>query len=168
MVIWITGLSGSGKSTIGQEIWLRLREIEPNTVLVDGDRIREVLGLDKGDENYTIAARQKVAERIYELCRWLDEQKVNVVCCTISLFEDLHRLNRKNLSNYFEVFMDVPLDILKRRDFKGLYSGKIPNVVGLDIPYSKPLNPDLTIDNSEDRESLNIFVERILEQALMK
>jgi len=166
MVIWITGLSGSGKSTIGREVWRQWREFAPNTVLVDGDEIRAALGLDGDEYFYTLEGRRDVARRISGLCRWLDGQQINVVCCTISLFEEIHRSNRDTLSEYFEVFVDVPMDILKKRDAKNLYDGSQNNVVGFDLPFTKPGAPDMRIDNSADRSDIGEFADRIIEQAV--
>lgn len=166
MVIWITGLSGSGKSTIGRLVWKRWREQAANTVLVDGDEVRAALGLTTDDYYYTLEGRLEVAGRICALCEWLDGQQINVVCCTISLFEEIHRRNRENQSRYFEVFVNVPLEILKKRDIKGLYGGDQSNVVGIDLPYEIPANPDLTIDNTGGTDKLDVFADDILRHAL--
>ena len=165
MVIWITGLSGSGKSTIGREVWRRWRELAPNTVLVDGDEIRDALGLDGDSYYYTLEGRREVAHRITGLCRWLDGQRINVVCCTISLFDEIHIRNRQELSDYFEVFIDVPIDVLKKRDKKNLYDGSQTNVVGLDLPFAAPSSPHMTIDNTAERTEIGEFADRICAQA---
>lgn len=161
MVIWITGLSGSGKSTIGREVWRRWRALAPNTVHVDGDEIRGTLGLDGDSYYYTLEGRREVAHRITNVCRWLDVQRINVVCCTISLFDEIHIRNRQELSEYFEVFIDVPIEVLKQRDKKNLYDGSQINVVGLDLPFAKPASPHMTIDNAADRSELGNFADRI-------
>ena len=133
----------------------------PNTVYVDGDEIRETLGLDGDSYYYTLEGRQEVAHRITSLCRWLDVQKINVVCCTISLFDEIHIRNRQELSEYFEVYIDVPIEVLKRRDQKNLYDGSQMNVVGLDLPFAPPASPHMTIDNAVDRSELSNFADRI-------
>lgn len=161
MVIWITGLSGSGKSTIGREVWRRWRELAPNTVWLDGDEIRDALGLDGDSYYYTLEGRREVAHRITTLCRWLDCQQINVVCCTISLFDEIHIRNRQELSKYFEVFIDVPIEVLKTRDKKNLYDGSQTNVVGLDLPFAVPTSPHLTIDNTLERMELGHFARKI-------
>ena len=168
-MIWLTGLAGSGKTTIGRLLHQRWKETAPNTVLVDGDEVRETLGLTGDETLYTLAGRRRVAERIAALCAWLDRQDLNVVCCTISLFEDLHESNRRSFSRYFEVFVDVPLSVLQRRDANGLYSraqrGEIRNVMGVDLPFNPPAAPDMTIDNAEDRDELGPLADRILASA---
>jgi cytidine diphosphoramidate kinase len=120
LVIWLIGLSGAGKSTIGKALVGEWREIAPNTVLVDGDEVRELFQDSIGKSRYSIAARRKSAERMIRLCRWLDQQGMNVVCCTLSIFHDLQEANRENYSSYFEVFVKVPLEVVVREDVKGI------------------------------------------------
>jgi len=169
MVIWITGLSGAGKTTIGRHVHAMLKDKAPNTVLVDGDEIRRVFGWHQDENYFTLDGRRRVAERIAELCGWLDRQGINVVCCTISLFGFLHERNRKTFSRYFEVFVDVPLETLFRRDVKSLYAGarrgEIRNVIGVDLPFAPPLNPDLVIDNRADGIDAERVAERVLAAA---
>jgi len=169
MVIWITGLSGAGKTTLGHAVFGKWQAIAPNTVLVDGDVVRELFKLDGSPELYTLEGRRKVAMRIHELCVWLDSQGINVVCCTISLFGDLHDINRRTFSKYFEVFIDVPMDVLRRRDNKNLYarafSGEMPDVVGVDLPFLPPAAPDLHIDNSDDLENFHDLARDVLTAA---
>jgi adenylylsulfate kinase-like enzyme len=169
MVIWLVGLSGSGKTTLGREIARQWRLRSPNTVLLDGDEVRELFAQDRDADAYTIAGRRKNAERMVALCKLLDRQQINVVCCILSIFPDMRSENRRRFSHYFEVFMDAPLDILQKRDVKGLYasarSGKAGNVVGLDIPFEKPESPDLTIDSSADSADIEELAAYVLGQA---
>ena len=169
MVIWLTGLSGSGKTSIGRQLCDLWKAEAPNTVLVDGDDIRRLLGLQGGEKHYTLDGRREIAGRISDLCAWLDRQGLNVVCCTISLFADLHQHNRDVFSRYFEVYIDVPMDVLYRRDDKNLYAralrGEIQNVIGVDLPFTPPASPDLVVDNSRDGADPRAMAAHILEQA---
>jgi len=155
MVIWLIGLSGAGKTTIGKCVYREWKKHEPNTVLVDGDEIREIFSRNNSDSDYSLDGRRKNAERIKQLCAWLDRQGINVVCNILLLFGDVSDWNRENLSGYLEVYVSTPLDVVKERDSKGLYSaaekGEMKNVVGVDIPFPPPASPDITIDNSESR-----------------
>lgn len=170
MVIWLTGLSGSGKTTIGVLVTSLWREQADNVVHLDGDDIRRVLGLDGSDDLYTMDGRRMVAGRISDLCAWLDGQGINVVVSTISAFPEIQQRNRATLSHYVEVFVDVPMEVLARRDIKGLYadagSGKIANVVGVDLPFDPPAAPDMIIDNRMDRDDLQDVAADILAHAL--
>ncbi|PKO46933.1 MAG: adenylyl-sulfate kinase [Betaproteobacteria bacterium HGW-Betaproteobacteria-22] len=169
MVIWLIGLSGAGKSTLGHEVAKQLRDVKPNTVLLDGDELRKVFAHDQGDDPYTVQGRRINAERIVALCEMLDSQGIHVVCCILSIFPDMRLENRKRFSRYFEVFMDAPIDVLMERDVKGIYAaarrGEVTNVVGIDIPYERPANPDMTIDTSKGGADIKQLASMVLEQA---
>jgi adenylylsulfate kinase-like enzyme len=169
MVIWLIGLSGSGKSTLGAEIYTQLRNIKSNTVLLDGDEIRKIFSFDRGDESYTIQGRRLNADRIVAICEMLDKQEINVVCCILSIFEDIRAANKKRFAQYFEIFMQAPLEILKQRDVKGLYAaaakGEISNVVGIDIPFEPPTSSDIVIDTSKSNTNIPQLASNILELA---
>lgn len=169
MVIWLTGLSGAGKTTIGRVLYRMWKAMAPNTVLVDGDAVRHLVRFNTSDDAYSQAGRHAAASRYCDICAWLDAQDINVVCCTISFFEDLRERNRRNLSKYFEVFISAPMDVLKRRDSKKLYEralrGEIRNVVGVDQPLMPPASPDMVIDNSRDRQDFSDIAGEILKRA---
>src|ERR1700683_1640462 len=147
-VYWITGLSGAGKSTVGKELWRRLRAIGHAAVLLDGDTVREAIAEDLG---HTAANRRQSAMRNARLCRLLSSQGIDVICPTISLFHDVQRWNRANIPGYCEIYLRVPMDELRRRDPKGIYAaahrGELRDVVGLDVPAELPESPDLVLDN---------------------
>ena len=169
MVIWLTGLSGAGKTTIGRHVFQLFKERAPNTVLIDGDEIRRLFRWHEDECFFTLDGRREVAERIAELCAWLDRQGINVICCTISLFKHLHERNRETFSNYFEVFIEVPMETLFERDGKNLYAqarrGEIKNVIGVDLPFSPPKNPDLVIDNGVAGADPRRFAQQILTES---
>lgn len=148
IVFWLTGLSGCGKTTIGHTLTLALRENGRHVVFLDGDILREITGDIFGHNR---EQRLQASFLYARLCRMLAKQHVDVVCATISLFREIQEWNRKNFSRYFEVFIDVPLSELVRRDSKNIYAqvkaGKLQNVVGLDIPADFPKTPDLVIKN---------------------
>ena len=166
MVIWLIGLSGSGKTTLGREIARQLRARQPNTVLLDGDELREVFAHGRGDEAYTVEGRRVNAERMVALCRLLDGQGIHVVCCILSIFPEMRDGNRGRFSRYFEIFMDAPLAVLEARDTKGLYAGarqgKTRNVVGIDIPFERPTRPDMVVDSSGDTADVERLAAEIL------
>ncbi|PLY08709.1 MAG: adenylyl-sulfate kinase [Arcobacter sp.] len=155
MVIWITGLSGSGKTTISREVYNSLKEDYPNTVLLDGDIIREALNHSYG---YTIEERRVGARQIHGLCNMLDKEGMIVICATMSLFYEIHELNRNKFSNYIEVFLDVDMDELVKRDKKQLYSkalcGTEDNVVGVTLDYDQPKTPHLHLTNNKVEERI--------------
>lgn len=160
VVIWLIGLSGAGKTFIGKSLYERIKIKHANTVFLDGDLIREVMGNDLG---HSLEGRRKNADRICRLCRLLDQQGINVVCSILSLFHESQEWNRSHLKEYFEVFIDTPMPLLQqRRDlYQKALSGEIKNVVGVDIPFNPPKNPDLVIKNAS-ASSPDPFVQEIL------
>lgn len=147
-VYWITGLSGAGKTTIGKLLYKKINESYPNTVFLDGDTLRKVFGDDLG---YTKEERRKCAMRYSRLCAMLQEQDMNVVCCTISMFDSVREWNRENIRNYKEIYVKVSMDTLLIRDQKGLYSGiaeeEQKEVAGIHVEAEEPKHPDLILYN---------------------
>lgn len=161
-VIWLCGLAGSGKSTLAMALNERLRAKFDNVIYLDGDESREIFGHFSYDKN----GRIDMAIKRSKLANFLSKQGQIVIVSTISLFNEVYEFNRANLQNYFEVFVECEFDELKRRDQKGLYtkalSGKIANVVGVDIAYDAP-SPNFTINNTKtidlDKKSALILSE---------
>lgn len=153
MVIWIIGLSGAGKTTIGREVHRQWQTVAPGTVFVDGDDIRGIFDQNRGPDAHTIEGRRQNAQRIGRICEWLDRQGINVVCSILSLFEDQRLQNRTSFSRYFEVYIRAPMETLVARDVKNLYrpalDGRISHVVGVDIAFAEPTSSDLVIDNGD-------------------
>lgn len=150
-IIWITGLSGSGKTTIAQEISSNLRAQGKAVVLLDGDELREIFGASTlNEKNHGRASRLLLAMQYSNLCKMIGAQGITVVIATISMFDEIHEWNRKNLSGYFEVYIKVSQDELRRRDPKGIYrkfdSGEIKNVAGIDLKVDEPKSPDLILE----------------------
>jgi len=172
MVVWLIGLSRAGKTTIGRELYRQWKDLEPNTVLIDGDEIRAIFQHDVDESFYALDGRRKNADRICQICAWLDRQEINVVCCILSIFEESRQWNRINLSEYFEVYIEVSFDRLIDRDNGRLYNlalkGKLKNVVNVDIPFHEPDNPDYVFNNSEPREDFSLVAADILQRAKEK
>lgn len=169
MVIWLIGLSGAGKSTIGREVYKLAKAKRSNTVYIDGDEVRAIFAQDKGPADYSVEGRRKNGERISELCAWLDRQGIDVVCAILSIFEDQRQAMRSRLSKYFEVYVSVPFEQLVKNDSKGIYrkaaTGEVGEVVGVQIPFVPPSTPDLVVDNSGFQESPRAIAERVLQAA---
>lgn len=148
-VIWLTGLSGAGKTTIAEAIHAQVKPHLPELVLIDGDIIRDLFGTGLG---FHEAARHEQIGRIQRLSRMLAEQGLVVLVAALYAHPDLLAWNRQNLPGYVEVYVNTPLDLVRSRDVKGLYAkaaaGAMPNVVGLDIPWHVPASPDLVIDGN--------------------
>lgn len=113
---------------------------------------------------YTEEERHKSAERNVRLCKLLADQGIDVVCCTISMFDDIRKWSRDNNSQYFEVYLEVPLDILKKRNQKNLYADSQDELVGLGVGMEEPKSSDLRIINDGTIEP-SIIADRILEES---
>jgi adenylylsulfate kinase len=165
MIIWLIGMSGAGKTTLGQKLHDRLEPENRSLVYLDGDTFRKIFSDEVG---HTIEGRRKNAERISHFCQFLDDQKIHAIAAVLSIFPEWQEWNRENFSEYFEIFLDIPLPTLKARDSKGLYSGgaegTIKDVVGIDIPFPRPQHPDLVIDEALQDQGPDICVQRILDQ----
>ncbi|MDE6603797.1 MAG: adenylyl-sulfate kinase [Lachnospiraceae bacterium] len=152
ILYWITGLSGSGKTTIGNRLYYELRQEKENVVLLDGDVLKNIVGRDLG---YTEIDRRKRAVQYARICKVLTDQGIIVICCTIAMYDEVREWNRKNNKSYVEIFLDVPMDVLIKRDQKGIYSqyenGKIKNVAGIDIQVEFPKSSDLILKNDGSR-----------------
>lgn len=161
-VVWITGLPGSGKTTIAQEVFRIVRMRTPAVVRLDGDLFREVMGHDLG---YSMEDRLRNAWRLARMCKLLSDQGLHVVCATVSLFRELHEWNRANLPRYVEVYLRVTRETLIARDQKGLIrkaiTGELGNLIGIDQPFDEPAEPHLVIDNNDGADSPETSAARI-------
>jgi adenylyl-sulfate kinase len=148
ILYWITGLSGSGKTTVGNRLYYELRQDKDNVVLLDGDLLKSIVGDELG---YSESDRRKRAFKYAKICKMLTDQGIIVICCTIAMYDEVRDWNRKNNKAYVEVFLDVPMEVLVQRDQKGLYSqyhkGKASNIAGMDLQVEFPRNPDLILKN---------------------
>jgi cytidine diphosphoramidate kinase len=151
MIVWLVGLSGAGKTTIARELHRQWQARDPATVLIDGDEFREIFKHDQKPAAYTTAGRRINGERIAAMSAWLDAQGINAVVSILCIFPDILAANRDRFVGYFEVFVDAPMADLEARDGKGLYAaaraGEMADVVGIDILFPTPEQPDLVIRN---------------------
>lgn len=146
-VYWITGLSGAGKTTLAVRLVELLRARGLPVVFLDGDELREVFGAAAANQlNHGREGRLALAMQYAHLCRVIAAQGLTVVISTISLFREVHAWNRAQLPGYFEVYLKVPVEELRRRDPKGIYrrydSGEISHVAGLDLAIDEPESAD--------------------------
>ncbi|MDZ4662413.1 MAG: adenylyl-sulfate kinase [Pseudomonadota bacterium] len=164
MVIWITGLSGAGKTTIAKALVGEMRNRNLTVVSVDGDLVREIVGDPQIKHDYQ--SRLTNAYRICRFAKALDAQNFWVVVSTMSLFSEIHEWNRKNFIGYTEVLIQVDKEVLKNRNARNLYSsfekGTMKDVVGFDLAAEEPKNPDLIIQNNIDHTDFNSHVNAIL------
>lgn len=145
-VIWFTGLSGSGKSTIANALEKELHSQGKRTYILDGDNVRQGLNKDLG---FTDADRVENIRRVAEVAKLMMDAGLIVMTAFISPFRAERQMARELIGkeNFIEVFMDTPLELCEQRDPKGLYkkarNGQLPNMTGINSPYERPENPDL-------------------------
>ncbi len=150
-VVWLTGLSGAGKSTIANLVEKKLLARGRHTFLLDGDNVRHGLNKDLG---FTEADRIENIRRVGEVARLMSDAGLIVITAFISPFRAERDMVRAMMAEdeFLEVYVDVPLEVAEQRDVKGLYAkaraGEIANFTGIDSPYEPPENPDMRIDTT--------------------
>jgi bifunctional enzyme CysN/CysC len=148
-VVWFTGLSGSGKSTIANLVEKKLHALGRHTFLLDGDNVRHGLNRDLG---FTDADRVENIRRVGEVARLMTDAGLIVLTAFISPFRAERRMVRELMAQdeFLEVYVDTPLDVAESRDVKGLYkkarAGQLKNFTGIDSPYEPPEAPEIVVD----------------------
>jgi adenylyl-sulfate kinase len=158
--VWLTGMSGSGKSTTGRLLEQRLLARGAKVEVLDGDVVRthfsKGLGFSQEDRNENI-------RRVGFVCELLSRNGVIAIAAVISPYRAARDSVRERIPNFVEVYLECPIDVLVARDVKGLYkkalAGQIPNFTGVSDPYECPLSPEVTIHS--DREQAEEGVEKI-------
>jgi adenylylsulfate kinase len=166
-VIWMTGLSGSGKTTIALGLERHLHNLGYLTQVLDGDNIRSGINSNLG---FTEEDRTENIRRIAEISKLFVNCGIITINCFVSPTREI-RKNAKNIigeKDFLEVYVNTPLEICEQRDVKGLYkkarAGEIKNFTGIDAPFEPPLNPDIEIktENKTVEESVQELADKIL------
>ncbi len=166
-VLWFTGLSGSGKSTIANRVESRLNLAGVHTVTLDGDNVRHGLNKDLG---FSQQDRVENIRRVAEVARLMTDAGLIVLCSFISPFRAERELARGTVppGEFMEIFVDTPIEVCMRRDVKGLYrralAGEIKDFTGVDQAYEPPIDPEVIV--GRDGETLDRSADKVLE-ALM-
>jgi adenylyl-sulfate kinase len=163
-VLWMTGLSGAGKTTIALILEQTLRERGLKVERLDGDVVRESLTRDLG---FTAEDRAKNIERVTFVAKLLSRNGVGCICSFISPYQHVRDHVRENTTNFLEVFIDAPLETVIERDVKGMYkkaiAGEIPNFTGISDPFEAPENPDIHVrtDQQTPEESAQVILDKL-------
>jgi len=166
-VLWFTGLSGAGKSTIANLVEKKLVRMNRHTFLLDGDNIRHGLNKDLG---FTKADRVENIRRVGEVAKLMTDAGLIVLTAFISPFRAEREMVREMMrpGEFFEIFVDTPLEEAERRDVKGLYkkarAGQLANFTGIDSPYEPPKDPDIRIDTTKitPEQAADLIIERLI------
>ena len=148
LTIWFTGLSGAGKSTIGQRVATSLREQGLSVEVLDGDEVRQTLSAGLG---YSKEDRDINIRRIGFVAELLTRNGVVAITAAISPYSDTRAEVRRRIGRFIEVYVSCSIDVLSERDVKGLYkkalAGEIAHFTGVSDPYEAPENPDVIVDS---------------------
>lgn len=144
IVFWITGLSGSGKTTISKIIHKDVVKKFGPTIIISGDELREIFKL----KGYGKKERLKIGVSYSKICKLITKTKVNVIIATVGLFHELHKYNRKTLTNYVEIFIQSKIHKLIKNKKKIFYKRKTQNIWGIDIKPEYPKNPHIKVINN--------------------
>src|SRR6266566_1833036 len=159
--IWLTGLSGAGKSTIAHLVERRLKEGGVKVEVLDGDVVRTHLSKGLG---FSREDRDTNIKRIAFVCGLLTRNGVICVCAAISPYREARAWARQEIGNFVEVYVRCPVDVCRERDLKGLYkladAGKIPDLTGVNDPYEEPESPELVLET--DKQTIAECTDRIL------
>jgi len=151
-VIWLTGLSGAGKSTIALQLTEKLKQLAYKVSIIDGDQLR----LQYNNLGFSNEDRIKQIHRAIDLAKQQFNVGLFVIVALISPFESIRKIARETIGkeNFIEVYVNTPLSICEERDTKGLYKkarlGLIKNMTGIDSIYDAPMKPEITIDTSNE------------------
>ena len=170
IVIWFTGLSASGKSTIANALDLELNKRGLRTYILDGDNVR--MGLNK-DLGFSPESRKENIRRISEVAKLFADSGTIVMTAFISPYKKDRESAREVIdSDYVEVFVNTPVEECINRDPKGLYkkaiAGEIKGFTGIDAPYEEPLNPEINLENLSIEKSVEILINYLKQQCIIK
>ncbi len=155
-LIWLTGLPGAGKTTVGQALYKRRKAFRPDVVRLDGDELRRIFD----DHDYSVEGRLVYGLKVCRLCQYLVGQNLEVICCVVGMKEIFRQWNRENIPCYCEVYLRISEATRLHRNQKGLYGQASPNnVVGKDILMEEPSQPDLVFNNDGEYRPEQIALE---------
>ena len=169
-IIWFTGLSASGKSTIANALDLELNKRGLRTYILDGDNVRMRLNKDLG---FSPESRKENIRRISEVAKLFADSGTIVMTAFISPYREDRKSAREVIgSDYVEVFVNTPVEECINRDPKGLYkkaiAGEIKGFTGIDSPYEEPLNPEINLENLSIEKSVEILINYLKQQCIIK
>ena len=170
LVVWFTGLSGSGKSTIANELDVELNKRGLRTYILDGDNVR--MGLNK-DLGFSPESRKENIRRISEVAKLFADSGTIVMTAFISPYREDRDSARDVIGkDYVEVFVNTPIKECIKRDPKGLYkkaiAGEIKGFTGIDAPYEQPLSPEISLDNLSIEDSLGVLMDLLRTKCIIK
>tara|TARA_B100001939_G_C16794510_1_gene552814 strand:- start:139 stop:651 length:513 start_codon:yes stop_codon:yes gene_type:complete len=143
-LFWITGLSGSGKSSLAGKVFEFIKKKYGPTIILSGDDLRRIFNFNKFDKK----SRLEYALSYSKFCKQITDQNINILFSTISMYHKVRSWNKKNIKNYIEIYIESDISELIKFRKKSFYRKKLKNIVGKDIKAQLPKNPDIKIINN--------------------
>ena len=159
ILFWITGLSGSGKTTIAKKIESHILKKYGPTITVSGDDIRKIFDFKK----FSKKERFFYAMTYSKFCKYVTDNKINVIFSTVSLFHKVRKWNRSNISNYIEIYIKSDINKIIKQKKKFFYKGNYKNIIGKNIKAEFPQSPHVIIKNNFNR-STNVLSKELIKK----
>ena len=163
ILFWITGLSGSGKTTIAEKIINSISKKYGSTITISGDDLRKKLNFNKFSRKHRLI----YALSYSKFCKYLIDKNINVIFSTVSLFHKVRKWNRAHINNYVEIYIESDIYELIKRKKKFFYKGNYKNIVGKNLKAEFPKSPDIIIKNNFTN-SLNKLSQELLRKIKIK
>ena len=157
ILFWVTGFSGSGKTRLSKKILSQIRKEYGPTVLFSGDDIRRIFKL----RGYTNKDRFEIVMKYCKLAKFITGQNVNVIFAVIGMMDEIRKWNRKNITNYVEIYIKSDLKMIIAKKQKNIYHNNKKNIVGLDIKPDFPKNPDIILVN-DFKKNIKTYSEELV------
>ena len=162
ILFWITGLSGSGKSSIAKTIKPQIEKYYGSTLMINGDELRKIFE----PNGYDYKSRLEIGKKYCKFAKFVTDQNINVIFAVIGMFHKLRKWNKENVENYFEVYIKSNITKIKINRMKKLYfNKKYKSIIGIHIKPELPKNPNITISNNFDK-TINELSKNLLKKIL--
>ncbi len=152
-LLWISGLRLTGRHTMARRIYETLKEIGRKPYLLDEVVQKEALGFVP---QASLEDQRQVGMKLAKLCQKLVEEGMSVICPNMALFHEVQQYNRKHISDYYEVYLNAPMSALLDRDqedyYRKAFQGDLKNVMGVDLPFEAPEEPELVLENMKEQD----------------
>ncbi len=159
ILFWVTGLPGSGKTSLAESIYPYIKKKYGTTLLLSGDDLRKIFKF----KSFSIKKRLAYALYYSRFCKILTDRKINVILATVSLFNSVRKWNRKNIDNYLEIYVEADIKKLIEQKRKFFYRKKSKNVIGKNLKAEFPKKPDIKIKNNFNK-SINKISKEIIKK----
>ena len=161
ILFWITGLSGSGKTTIAEKIRSNIANKYGPTLIVSGDELRKIFNYKKFSKKHRLA----YALSYGKFCKYITDKKINVILSTVSLFHKVRKWNRTNINNYVEIYIRSDINKIIKQKNKFFYKKNYKNIIGRDIKPEFPQSPHIIIENNFNK-SVKVLTKELINKII--